>query len=271
MNLPPKDSDKQKPKSNVVHIFSHPAFESTLYQEDDILHMKPSDRFQVYAIRIIELWESKGLRKPQARNREKEYGAAISDLVALMKGNHPRVRTRLTVEQIMQAVKHWAIANFDQRYQPSNKKTYRALNIPRFIYSSFNDRSYLLMYLNPPKTLIREKNPKITQRLIAEYCQARWGTMENNIEEHQHYDFVIASNRLDKFLEENKNRLLLGLSQKNPNRAVYGLVHCATRSKNWKEFKVHWLANDVSFSNLATWLKDQGFFKFNSTSHKFIS
>lgn len=249
-------------RSNVVHIFTHPKFESTLYPEDDIIKVPLANRYQGYAQRIIEHWESKHLRKPRADRREEAYGYAMSDLVAVMKGQHPRINKKLSVEEIYKAIDNWALAVFDNRYAPRNKKTIRSLDIPRFVYSEYLDRSYLLEYLDPPKTLIKEINPKLTRLLKLYYSKTKWGEFKDNTVTAEHSDFVNASNRVAKYLQDNQNRLLLGLSQKDPDRAAFGLIECASKSANWHNFDTAWLANDWTFKRFATWLKDQGFFRF---------
>lgn len=255
-------------ESKIVPLFNHPNFSSILYPEDDIIKLTPANRYEVYAQRVVLLWESLSLRRPLKKNREAAVGAAISDLIALMKGQHPRLpHKKLSVEQIMTSVKNWDLAVHDPNYLPIDKKAFKALNIPQFIYSRFLDHSYILEYLNPPKPLQKELNPRLTKLLMRYFSEAKWGESINNVDLVNHIHFIRASNRIISYLNEHKDQLqpLMKLSPQNPDRAAYGLIQVAKNSGNWNNYDLKWLANNISMGKLDIWLRNQGFFKNSRT------
>lgn len=250
--------------TKIVPLFYHPAFESTLYKEDDIIKLDATNRYEVYAQRIIALWESLGLRRPQMKRRVAAYQDAMGELIAVLKGQHPRISNKkLTVEQIMKSINHWALATLNHDYLPVDKKSYRALDIPNFIYSRFLDHSYMIEYLEPPRTPQKEINPALTKTLMSYFSEAKWGETKNNVDLCNHIHFIKASNRLMTYLDEHRNEFqpLMKLSPKNPNPAARGLIVCAQKSGNWNNYNPEWLYNNISFGKLDFWLRNNGYFK----------
>ena len=257
-------SQENLPERKIIPLFYHPNFNSILYPEDDIIKLTPANRYEVYAQRIITLWEDKGLRRPQMKRRKIAYEEATGDLVAVMKGQHLRLPSKkLTVEQIMLSVSHFALAAFEPQYAPTDKRTLRSMDIPRFVYMVYTDHSYLIEYLDPPKPLQKELNPQLTKTLMQYFSNAKWGETKNNIDLVNHIHFIKASNRLVGYLSTHQNEFqpLMKLSPKNPNAAARGLIACAQKSANWNDYKLEWLANDFSFGKLDVWLRNNGYFK----------
>jgi hypothetical protein len=267
-------------KPNLLFLFQHPKFESTLYPEDEIIET-PKSRHELYAWRIIHFWEStktkdgKGLRAPRRKNKLNAHEKALSELIAVMKGNHLHVQ-KYSSDQIMKAVSHLLLAAYDPEFMPikSGKqvKKLRSLDIPHFIYDKYTGTSYLKIYQDPPKTLYKELNSYLTRMIKNYFAAEKWGhtASDKDIGLEHEAAFIKTSNRLHEYLVKHEKYFqpAMRLSIKNPERAVYGMMCVCKTSKNWAIFEPHWLANDVTFTKLDVWLRDQGFYRSPNTVEK---
>jgi hypothetical protein len=249
----------------IASLFNHPKFNSRISSESDVIQTDPKTLLQVYARRAIDFWYECGLPHPLKKTLKSSEETAMSGFVAVMKGEHPFLPfgKKITLEEIYESIKNLKIARSDYKYEPMTKTNLKKVRLSRFVYDKWTGKSLLVKYLNPPKFILKEKNPRLTQLLMHHFANAKWGTTAKDIEHEHRFSFLCASNRVMKYLVEHQNEFepLMKLSPLNPKDAARGLIACAQQSGNWNNFDPKWLSNDLSIGKLDIWLRNQGFFK----------
>ena len=252
----------------MLMLFDHPRFSTTISLDSEIIKVPPKTLPQLNAQRIISYWYELGLRKPRSHNLKAAEDDATSNLIAVMKGKHPFVVTnppnkQFTLAEIYESIKNFKIARDDPHYQPLTKTLLKRVSLSQFVYDKWMRKSLLVKYLDPPPSIVKEKNPQLTKCLMNAYAHAKWGSTAKDVEQEHHFSFIKASNRLMKYLEEHQKEFnyLLGLSLNNPKPAADGLIACAKNSGNFNSFDPAWLSNQHSIQKLDSWLRSQSFLR----------
>ena len=262
--------EQQTPPAKILSLFNHPNFESKIEPEESpIIHLTPTKLVELHATRIIKHWFSLPLPKVRPDRFDTVCENVVGDLVGIMKGDHPKIRTKLSFEQIIKCVNNFNIARNDENYWPLDKTKLKKIGLERFMYNKHQNTSYLTIYLDPPKTLTKDINPQLTKLLMNGFAKAQWGSTAKDIEHEHRFWFILASNRLVKYLEEHQNEFqpMMGLSPQRPEKAAEALITVAAKSGNWNTFKPKWLSNQYSINNLDLWLRSNGFFKQSTFRH----
>jgi hypothetical protein len=256
----------ENPKK-VLSLFSHPRFESKVETMEDevVVSITPQPKtIELQAARIIDYWLSLGLPKLRPYGLTPPTQTVMESLLLLLKGKHPDVSGKYNYNEIIRSINYFYRARTDENYLPRSKAKIKAVGLKRFLSNGFTGTSYFKIYLNPPKAAIPEKNPEITKCLMWEFKHEKWGNIEPaNFESIHLFSFIRAANRLHDYLKENEKFFepLMKVRLKAPQPAIVGLIACAKQSNNWNNFDPKWLSNDISFSKLDLWLRNQGFFK----------
>ena len=262
--------EQQTPPAKILSLFNHPNFESKIEPEESpIIHLTPTKLVELHATRIIKHWFSLPLPKVRPDRFDTVCENVVGDLVGIMKGDHPKIRTKLNFEQIIKCINHFNLARNDENYYPVDKSKIEKIGLERFVYNKHQNTSYLTIYLDPPKTLTKDINPQLTKLLMNGFAKAQWGSTAKDIEHEHRFWFILASNRLVKYLEEHQNEFqpMMGLSPQRPEKVAKALITVAAKSGNWNTFKPKWLSNQYSINNLDLWLRSNGFFKQSTFRH----
>jgi hypothetical protein len=240
----------------------------SLHRESEVMEVSPKDQLQFDAAEIFKYWVNQDLRTPREYRKVFVFTEVSKQLVSIMKGTHSKVR-KMHKGEILRSIKHFVEAVTNPEFRPAveKKKMLKQLSILDFIYKDFNHKgpkSHLEFYIDPPKTLEHEVDPKLTKEIYKQFCIEKWGQSGDNddIPTMHLPTFVRISNRLIKYLKEVDSKLqpLMGnMSSKNPKRAAYALIQANNVGR--ENFYPMWLANDISINNLDRWLKNQGYFK----------
>jgi hypothetical protein len=251
--------ESRKPQK-VLSLFAHPQFNSTIEPEEDPI-LLPDKRtlVEMRAARIVEYWFRKGLQRPRAYRLSHVTEEAIRQFSEIMS------EQKLNYEKIIHAINNFHLAATNPEFKPLNKKPLLSTGILRFIENQYTGYSPLMEYaaMHLPPTLLKERDPQATKKLKRYFAQNKWGGNENDVDLIHHAAFVRATNRVLEHLEKNQHRIHphMGLSLKNPDLALEGLIKSAQKSGNWNNFKPKWLANNISIENLDLWLCNQNVFR----------
>lgn len=264
----------------------HPDIKPHVSRFKKVLVPKKSDD----VLDIMEYWAEKGFHLHQEKTLSE--AKAVKDIYALLDGtlfdsfkNVGYIR-KYRVSEVKKAIDNLAIAAFNKDYQPSTpsyKDTLRRIGLCHFFYDASKgtetNKSLFLRYLFTAPKLISEsaylvkedKYPAIT-KLLADWYHQKFSDRTNDSVQNINA-FITASEKLNQYLIENKDKLRL--ENFHMMYGCYDNFRCLavqlTRTMDkelrnndtlWRDFHPGWLTTENTFANrLTKFLKSESMMK----------
>lgn len=266
--LPPEQLNKRKAEKRKERLKNNHRNAAYRPPIEVPKHLKP----------YVDLWRKYGGQKHE-NETTKTFGRGVSALRELVEGTmfigaslpddkaHWRRYHRFTVDEFETSLKNFHLALTSKDHFPSNKKNLMHMTLENFIYQTFTKQNYspLLFYLEkPPRQRFPDNNPTLTKLLISYYQDNILGGITYNPTMLERNKFVKASNRLQSFFDEHRDKISPGFPIDKP-RMVRWLFEAIQQSLNGFEnpvFEPGHLCSELTFEKrLPRFMTSQAIFK----------
>lgn len=242
---------------------------NTIYKVNCIAPVEEPDSVET-SIALLDYWGNTLQLSQNMDPDTRAYKQAQVDLENLLDGFHPNFRDRkFQPNEITWAMDQFATMVHDKTVAPANKSNVKKINVSRFIYNHFAKRvkSYLAILIDgSPQPLPKVKkdiNPDLTDALIRIWRREMLHGLTYNMGKKEKQDFIDASHKITKFLEENNGKIQWLMLRRGASDIAEVLWKSIEHSTNYNLGKVttYWLSSDLTLRKFFEYMAQKGYVK----------